>query len=83
MKDGEKSGDQITDNSLLIYPAAGLIRLYCPIHARCIQETKIHKVGDQVSIHGITYTRRHPLLYLIEGRLYAHHHFRILNSKTK
>lgn len=72
--------EHVPSRSLLVFPPSGLIRLDCPIPAKCIRDAGLIRAGDQVLIEGVTFTEADPLLYLIREELYPHHHFKILIS---
>ncbi|MEX2347706.1 MAG: hypothetical protein WD511_00680 [Balneolaceae bacterium] len=68
----------LPNDSLLVFPETGLIRLHCPIKAKAIQNIYPIKSGAFVNIMGVSCTKEEPLLYLIDGRFYPHRYFKIL-----
>lgn len=72
----------LANDSLLVYPETGLIRLHCPIKAQCIQSVNHIPPGAFVRIMGVSCTKEEPLLYLIDGRFYPHRYFKILTYQN-
>lgn len=72
----------VPNDSLLVFPETGLIRLHCPIKAQCLRSINHIPSGALVRIVGVSCTKEEPLLYLIDGRFYSHRHFKILTYQN-
>ena len=76
----KKMLEKVPDDSLLVStPFGTLIRFHCPVRCQCIRATPPFLKGDTVQVQGVCFTRQEPLLYLISGKFYSHHNFKILN----
>jgi hypothetical protein len=75
---------QTYNNSVLVSTAMGnLLRLYCPIMATARIPVAHIGAKQQVRVTAIYETTDFQLLYEVDGNMYPHHYFELLNHKTK
>ena len=79
MDDWRSNLTTIPSKSLLISTSGGkLIRKYCPVPAKCIQDVANIKEGETIQIDGIHADDQYLILYQIDGLNLPHEYFIII-----
>lgn len=67
---------RISPNSLLILNKSGkLQRLFVPFIVICVAEIQEIKIGEKLEVTAVISTKRVAIVYIIQGRPYAHYFF--------
>ena len=75
----EQINKYTSSNSLLVHTKSkGLIRLFCPFHAKVVQEVDSFMMGDTVEVINVKVSRDLKLVYILDNNKgYYHYHFSI------
>ncbi|HNS18807.1 MAG TPA: hypothetical protein PKI34_13435 [Bacteroidales bacterium] len=69
------------DSLLIVYRLGELVRIHCPFRVRVIHSVGVCRQGQVMIVDSAKISPDLKLVYVIGGKVYYHHYFRILGKE--